>query len=40
MITIEIIPIQIKDETSFKEVAIRKNYYNDEDGILMIKEYR
>lgn len=22
----------------FKEVSIRKNYYNDEDGILMIKE--
>ena len=27
-------------KNGFKEVAIRKKYYKDEDGILMIKEYR
>ena len=32
--------INFYKKNGFKEVAIRKNYYKDEDGILMIKEYR
>ena len=32
--------INFYKKNGFKEVTIRKNYYKDEDGILMIKEYR
>ena len=32
--------INFYEKNGFKEVTIRKNYYKDEDGILMIKEYR
>ena len=32
--------INFYKRNGFKEVTIRKNYYNGEDGILMIKEYR
>lgn len=34
------IAINFYKKNGFKEVAIRKHYYKDEDGILMIKEYR
>ena len=32
--------INFYKKNGFKEAAIRKNYYKDEDAILMIKEYR
>lgn len=32
--------INFYKKNGFKEAAIRKNYYEDEDAILMIKEYR
>ena len=35
-----IVALNFYKKNGFREVAIRKNYYKDEDGILMIKEYR
>ena len=32
--------INLYKKLNFKEVAIRKNYYNDSDAILMLKEIR
>ena len=34
------VAINFYRKNGFKEVAIRKKYYGNEDGILMIKEYR
>lgn len=32
--------IKLYEKLGFKKVAIRKNYYNDSNGILMLKEVR
>lgn len=35
-----VVAISFYEKNGFKKATIRKNYYKDEDGILMIKEYR
>ena len=38
--SINIPAIKLYEKLGFKKEAIRKNYYNDSDGILMLKEIR